>query len=175
VESQPGPNNRLDPPSPPPVAEHRQPRAPGGPPAADVATADETTQTANVPIDVERLSTVDLVKHITSEVTHLMKKQIELAKVEVKADLKSELFMVGGLAIAGVLGLCTLNLLLVTVVFALAGVMSGWLAGLVVSGATLLAGSVLAWVAWRKRVHSPLERTQRTIKDDVQWTRERLA
>jgi uncharacterized membrane protein YqjE len=133
-----------------------------------------TAPITGAPIAVDELSTVDLVKHISSEVGHLAKKQIELAKTELKADLKSELLMVGGLSVAGILGICTLNLLLVTVVFGLATVLPGWQAGLIVSGATLVAASVTGWLAWSKRVQTPLERTQRTVKDNLQWTRERV-
>jgi hypothetical protein len=123
---------------------------------------------------VQDLSTVELVKHITSEVGHLAQKQIELAKAELKADLKSEALMVGGLSLAVLTGLCTVNLLLVTVVLALATVLPGWQAGLVVSGVTLLTTAVVAAIAWSKRVRSPMARTKRTLQEDVQWTRERL-
>ncbi len=123
---------------------------------------------------VEQLSTVELIKNITGEVTHLVSKEIELAKTELKADLKAEAVMVGGLSLAAIGGLCTLNLLLVTAVLALALVLPGWLSGLIISGATLLITAIIAGVAWRMRVRSPLARTQRTLKDDVQWTRERL-
>jgi hypothetical protein len=62
----------------------------------------------------EALSTVDLVKEIAGQVAHLATKQIELAKVELKADLKSEAATVGGLGIAAVCSIATVNLLLMT-------------------------------------------------------------
>lgn len=120
------------------------------------------------------LSTVELVKQITSEVGHLAQKQIELAKAELKADLKSEATMVGGLSLAAVGGICTLNLLLVAGVLALATVVGGWVAGLIVSGITLLATVIVAVIAWGKRVRSPMARTRRTLREDVQWTKRRL-
>jgi len=123
---------------------------------------------------VADLSTVDLVKQITAEVGHLAHKQIELAKAELKADLKAELTMIGGLSVAAVAALCTLNLLLVTAVLALATLMPGWRAGLIVSGATLLVATVVAGIAWSKRVRSPMARTKKTLQEDVQWTKERL-
>jgi hypothetical protein len=123
---------------------------------------------------IQDLSTVELVKQITNEVGRLAQKQIELAKAELKADLKSEAIMVGGLSLAAVGALCTLNLLLVTGVLALATLLPGWQAGLIVSGAVLLVTVVVAAVAWGKRVRSPMARTKRTLREDVQWTRERL-
>ncbi|MGD0838164.1 MAG: phage holin family protein [Polyangia bacterium] len=120
------------------------------------------------------LSTVELVRQITSEVGHLVQKQLELAKAELRANLKSEAIMVGGLSLAALAGLCTINLLLVTVALALTTVLPGWAAGLLVSGATLLITAVVATLAWSSRVRSPMSRTRRTLQEDVRWTRERL-
>lgn len=143
-------------------------------PATTTAAARSGPRTDPLPASVQDLSTVELVRHITGEVGHLAQKQIELAKAELKADLKSEAIMVGGLSLAALTGLCTVNLLLVTVVLALATVLPGWQAGLIVSGVTLLTTAVVAAIAWNKRVRSPMARTKRSLQEDVQWTRERL-
>jgi len=138
----------------------------------------KATSTVEVPAPEQRptrdLSTLELVKEITAEVGHLVQKQIALAKTELKADLKAEATMVGGFAIAALGAAATLNLLLVTAVLALAQVMSGWKAGLLVSGVVLLIAGVVAGIAWKRRVRSPLARTQRTLREDVEWTKERL-
>jgi uncharacterized membrane protein YqjE len=120
------------------------------------------------------LSTVELVRKITAEVSHLVQKQFELAKTELKEDVKSEATMVGGLGLAAFAASTTVTLLLVTIVFALAQAMPGWAAGLLVSGCTMAASAIIGWLAWRKRVRSPLARTQRTLHDDVQWTKDQL-
>jgi len=135
-----------------------------------------TSEVAAAPAGaVQDLSTVELVKQITAEVTLLASKQIELAKTELKEDLKTEAIAIGGLFVAALAGICTINLLLVTAVFALATTMPGWTAGLLVSGITLAATASIAWLAWSKRVRKPMARTKRTLKDGVQWTKERLA
>ena len=120
------------------------------------------------------LSTVELFKEISAEVGHLVQKQIVLAKTELKADLKAEATMVGGFGIAALGAASTVNLLLVTAVLALAQTMSGWKAGLLVSAAVLLGAGVVAGIAWKRRVRSPLARTQRILREDVEWTKERL-
>jgi hypothetical protein len=145
----------------------------GGPAVAPASSRSTVPTTASAP-DLQDLSTVELVKQITAEVGHLAQKQIQLAKAELKSDLKSEAVMVGGLSVAAVAGLCTLNLLLVTAIFALSLVLPGWGAGLIVSGSTLVIAGVIALVAWSKRVRSPMARTKRTLREDVQWTKERL-
>ncbi|MEP6651755.1 MAG: phage holin family protein [Myxococcales bacterium] len=120
------------------------------------------------------LSTVELVKEITAEVGLLAQKQIELAKAELKADLRAEAATVGGLGVAALAALATVNLLLVTLVLALAQTMRPWLAGLLVSALTLVVAGIVALISWNKRVRSPLERTRRTVKEDVQFTKERM-
>jgi hypothetical protein len=134
----------------------------------------KNNQVGQTPQSLEDLSTVQLVKDITSEVAHLTRKQFELARTELRAELKAEAITVGGLGIAALAGLATVNLLLVTAVFALAQSMSGWLAGLMVSALTLVIGGIVAVLAWNRRVRSPLARTRRTLTEDIQWSKERL-
>ncbi|HVV48809.1 MAG TPA: phage holin family protein [Polyangia bacterium] len=122
-----------------------------------------------------RLGTGALVKEIAARVELLARKQVELAKTELRADLRSEARLAGGLGIAALGALTTLNLLLVTVALALSLAMPAWVGGLIVSGATLAVAAVVGLVGWRQRVRDPLARTRRTLKDDVKWARERLA
>jgi Putative Actinobacterial Holin-X, holin superfamily III len=135
----------------------------------------------SVDVDAEReriaanLTTAELVKAITAEVGALARKQIELAKTELRADIKAEAVTLGGLGISALALLVTINMLLVTVALALAQVMPAWGAGLVVAGATLAFAAISAIVSWRHRVSSPLARTRKSLKDDVQWTKERIA
>jgi Putative Actinobacterial Holin-X, holin superfamily III len=124
--------------------------------------------------DARDLSTVELIKEITAEVGRLAQKQIELAKTEIKADLAAEAKTVGGLGIAALAGLTTVNLLLVTLVLVLARSIAPWAAGLLVSGLTLAVAGIVAGLAWNKRVRSPLARTRHTLNDDVQWTKDRI-
>jgi hypothetical protein len=144
--------------TPPPVSAARPPKVP----------------VSKVEQRAKELSTLDLVKEITAEVGHLAEKQIALAKAEIRADLKAEATMVGGLGVAALAGLATLNLLLVTGVLALAQLMPAWAAGLVVSGVMALVAAIVGLVAWNRRVRNPLQRSRRALKEDVQWAKERV-
>lgn len=124
---------------------------------------------------VSSMTLGQLVGEITGEVTLLAKKQIELVKAELKADLKTEMKMVGGLSLAALTALAAINMLFVTVILALAQVMPAWGAGLVVAGALLGVAAIFALVGWQKRVRAPLAKTRETLKEDVEWTRERFA
>jgi hypothetical protein len=124
---------------------------------------------------VKDLSTVALVKQISAEVGELAQKEMKLAKAELKADLKSEAIRVGGLGLAALALLTTINLLLVTVILALAETMPGWAAGLVVSGFMLAVTGVIGLVAWGRRVPSFLINTRGTLREEIAWARERFS
>jgi hypothetical protein len=53
--------------------------------------------------------------------------------------------------------------------------MPAWAAGLVVAGLTLVIALAIGLTAWNGRVVDPLARTRRSIKEDVRWSKEKLA
>ena len=124
---------------------------------------------------LEGLSNRELLSTIVQSATLLAKKEIELAKTEIKADLKRETAMAKGLGVAGLCALFTVNMMLVACALALGNVVAEWAAALIVAGAVLLAGTIAGVVGWGKRVKSPLEATRKTLKEDVTWAKERLA
>ncbi len=124
---------------------------------------------------VTRLSTVQLLKEIASQGGLLVKKQIALAKTELKSDARTEAKVAGGLGLAAVGAIITLTLLLVTGAFALALVLPAWAAGLIVTGVVAVAVAVLAGVSWSRRIRKPLQRSRDELKHDVRFTKERFA
>jgi hypothetical protein len=124
---------------------------------------------------VTRLSTVQLLKEIASQGGLLVKKQIALAKTELKSDARTEAKVAGGLGLAAVGAIITVTLLLVTVAFALALVMPAWAAGLIVSGVVAAFVAILAGVSWSRRIRNPLQRSRDELKQDVRFTKERFA
>ena len=121
------------------------------------------------------LSLRELIGEITAKVTLLAKKEVELAKTELKADLASEVATVKGLGLAVLVGVSGLNMLLVAIVLALAAYLPGWLAALLIGGLLVIVAGILGYVSWARRVTSPLAATRRTLKEDAQWAKERLA
>jgi ABC-type uncharacterized transport system permease subunit len=112
---------------------------------------------------------------IRDQVTLLVRKQLDLAKAELRSDIKSEAVMAGGLGVAAVLGIVTLTMLFVTATFALGLVLPGWAAALIVTGFALLLTGAATLFAWSRRVRAPLKRTRETLKEDLRWTKQRLA
>ncbi len=128
-----------------------------------------------LPVSVEAMTNRELVGHVIDSATMLAKKEIELAKSELRADLKKEIGMVKGLGVAGLCALWAVSLMLVACAMALGHVLPEWAAALIVSGVVLAIGSVAGLVGWGKRVKQPLESTRRSLKEDALWAKERLA
>ncbi len=116
-----------------------------------------------------------LVSTLVQDTKQLVKAEVELAKAELKRDLKRELHMVEGFGIAALCALCTLNLVLVSVVFALAqSAMPGWAAALLVGACVLAVGTAAGLIGWSVRAKEPLQRTRKLLKEDVRWAKERM-
>ena len=121
------------------------------------------------------LSNRALLGEITGKASLLVQKEIELAKTELRADLKAELGMVKAMGIAALAAILGLNLLLVAGVLALGLKIAAWLAALIVGGALLVTAAIVGYVGWRHMVTNPLALTRQTLKEDVRWVKERLA
>jgi hypothetical protein len=124
---------------------------------------------------VARLSTFALLREILVQTRLLAKKQVQLARTELKADARTEAKVAGGLGAAAVGALITVTLLLMTAAFALALVMPAWGAGLIVSGVVALAAAVVAGLSWKRRIKKPLQHSRDELRQNVRFARERFA
>ena len=127
------------------------------------------------PAALEHMTNRELIGYISQNALQLAKSEVELAKAELKADLKKEVGMVKGLGVAGLCAIWAVSIMLMACALALGTVMAEWAAALVVAGGVLLVGTVAGLVGWGKRVQKPLETTLRTLKEDARWAKERLA
>ena len=127
--------------------------------------------------DLRQLGTRDLMTELARKASELAKAEVALAKAEVKSDLRAEIKMASGLGIAGVCALWTVSLLLLAAVFGIveAGWLPGWAAALVVAAVVLLIGTIAGLVGWSKRVRTPLDKTRRSLEQNVKWAKERIA
>jgi hypothetical protein len=124
---------------------------------------------------VTRLSNLQLVKELVSQLSLLAKKQVELAKAEIRADVRAEAKVAGGLGLAAVGAIIVATLLLVTAALALSLVLPGWAAGLIVTGVVAIAVAIVAGVSWKRRVRTPLSHSRSELKEDVRFAKERFA
>jgi hypothetical protein len=121
------------------------------------------------------LSNRALLGEITGKASLLARKEIELAKAEIRADLQAQVGTIKAFGVAATTALLGLNLLLVAGVLALGLKIAAWLAALIVGGALLVIAAIAGYVGWRRMVTNPLALTRKTLKEDVRWMKERLA
>jgi uncharacterized membrane protein YqjE len=124
---------------------------------------------------VRQLSITELLGEIGPEIKTLIEQEIALAKAELKNDMQRELAMAKMMGIAALLSIFGVAMLFVTAAFALATTIPAWLAALIVAGVLLIAAGAMAVAGWSKRVKKPLGTTQKTIKEDIQWAKNRAA
>ncbi|WP_228430711.1 phage holin family protein [Baekduia soli] len=140
-----------------------------------------TTPPATAPggrVDPRARPTGELVKDLSTQVSTLVRQELELAKVELtekgrQAGVGAGLF--GG---AGVFALYGAGALTAAAVLALATAVAGWLAAVIVGVAWLAVAGALALAgrARTKRAVPPVpEQAVETVKEDVRFTKEHVA
>jgi len=119
----------------------------------------------------------DLFGDLSSEFTDLISTQIELAKVEVRNEARKAGRTAGMFGAAAVAGYMALLLLSFAVAWGLENVMDAGLAFLIVGAAYAAAAGVL-FLRGRDRMSDlkPVpEQTVASVKEDVQWARQKLS
>jgi len=122
--------------------------------------------------------TGELVKDLSTQVSTLVRQELELAKVELAAKGKEAgigASMFGG---AGLFGLYGVGAIVACAILALSTAVDAWLAALIVAVVLLAVAGVLAMLgkARTKRAVPPVpEQTVATVKEDVRFTKEHVA
>lgn len=115
----------------------------------------------------------ELIGEIGKDLSQLVREEIQLAKAEMKEEATKAGKASGMLAGAGYAGHLVLLLGSLTVVLALANVMDGAWAALIVTAVWALVGAVL-FVRGRKQIRNvnlKPEQTVETLKEDARWAR----
>jgi uncharacterized membrane protein YqjE len=120
--------------------------------------------------------TADLLRELSDQTTTLVRKEIELAKVELSEKGKRAGAGAGMFGGAGLLAVFALGALTACVILALATAMAPWLAALIVGVVYAAIAGVLA-LAGRKQVRRatpPLpEQAVDSTKEDLEWVKTR--
>ena len=132
-------------------------------------TSNDAPDAALTPRPAE-LSTPELLKEIAEQLKELVKTQIKLAKVELRAELAAGEKMAVSLGVAIVAAVATLETLLVAAILALAPYMPAWLAALSVSAFTLFVAVIAAVIGWSHRARRPFSRTRHELEEELKWT-----
>jgi uncharacterized membrane protein YqjE len=123
----------------------------------------------------ESRSTVELVMDVADDLRMLIRKEIELARIELMEGLKAQLIGAGLITLAVISILPALLFGLFALVYVLP--FSRWLSFAIVAGAMLLGAVGLVFVGiWTMKRRRPnLDKSVASIKEDVRWAREQLS
>jgi uncharacterized membrane protein YqjE len=127
------------------------------------------------PPDVEGRSVGELLGQVTGDLSKLMRQEVALAKVELKEEATKAGKASGLLGGAGAVGYLVLVFLSLALMFALDNAMGiGWAA--LVTAVILGIIAAILFVVGRgklKQVNPKPEQTVETLKEDVQWAKNR--
>jgi len=118
----------------------------------------------------------DVFEDIVRNMQEIVRSEVRLAKTEIREEAGKAKSSVAMLGAGAVIALFAVFFLLLTVVYALALVIPGWAASLIV-GAALSMAAALALMAGKTRlrqIHVTPERTLETLKENVEWTRQQI-
>jgi Flp pilus assembly protein TadB len=127
--------------------------------------------------DLRGLPAGELVKQLADEVSALVKAEIELARTELTEKGKRAGIGLGQLGAAGIVALYALGALTACFIAALAAVgLPVWVAALIVAVVYGIIAAVLYFIGRQqleKGIPPTPERTQKTIKEDIEWAKTR--
>jgi uncharacterized membrane protein YqjE len=118
----------------------------------------------------------ELVKELSDQTTTLIRKEIELAKLELSAKGKKAATGAGMFGGAGLFGVFAFGALTTCVILALATLVSAWLAALIVAVVYCAIAAVLALRGKKqvKQATPPLpEQAVDSTKEDLEWVKTR--
>ena len=118
----------------------------------------------------------ELFTALTTDMTTLVRKEVELARTEtvekISKATRSVVFMIAGgmLAYAGLIGL------IIAAIVALANVMDLWLSALIVGLVVIIIGAILlqSGRSMLQRLSLVPEKTVESIKESTEWAKEQV-
>jgi Putative Actinobacterial Holin-X, holin superfamily III len=115
----------------------------------------------------------ELVKQLAEETSTLVRQELELARAEMTQKGKQAGLGLGELGGAGIVALYALGALTACFIAVLALAMPVWLAALIVAVVYGIIAGALAFIGRRQLQSTSLapERTQQTVKEDVEWAK----
>ena len=138
------------------------------------ATAAGGSRTSATEPKMAEASLGDLFGRMTTDVSTLIRKEMELARVEMKEEAITAGKAGGMLGVAGVAGFLAVLLLSFALAWGLAEIMPEGFAFLIVGVLWAIVAAVLASMGRKKmkQVNPVPEQTVETLKEDAQWLRD---
>jgi uncharacterized membrane protein YqjE len=124
----------------------------------------------------EELSIRELISNLAQNMNNMIRKEIELAQVEMKAKARSSVKGIAMIGIGAVVLFGGFLFLLLTAVYALATVLPAWAAALIVAVVVLAAGAIATAAGIKRLKQTDLKPTQaiESIKESRIWMKQQL-
>ena len=119
----------------------------------------------------------DLLGDLGRQVSTLVRKEIDLARVELTSNIRRFTRGAAMVAAGGVVLYAGLLVLLAAIVFALiAAGLDGWLAALIVAVVTLAIGGGLLWMGVKQIQNTEMapKQTAETVQENVEFVKEQM-
>jgi uncharacterized membrane protein YqjE len=121
------------------------------------------------------MSSADLVKELTSNASLLVQRQVKLATLEAKEELKKGKTMAELLGTAGLMAYAGVIILLVAAALGIGAALDGryWAGALIVAGIVFIPAIITGLVGYQKRLKNPLPRTRAELSKEISWAKYR--
>lgn len=123
----------------------------------------------------EAMTNAELVKELTSNASILIKRQVKLATLEAKQELKKGKIMAGAFGTAGALAHAGFVLLVVAAAMGIGAALDHmyWAGALIAAGCMFVPAGVAALIGYEKRIRKPMQRTRAELSKEITWARHR--
>jgi predicted lipid-binding transport protein (Tim44 family) len=141
-------------------------------------SAEPTAPPVNGRADLRQRPAAELMRDLSTQVSTLVRHELELAKVELTAKGKQASIGAGMFGGAGLMALYGVGAIVAAAILGLSTVLDGWLAAIIVAVVLFAAAGVLALMgkARAKRAGPPApQQAVASVKEDVRFTKEHVA
>jgi hypothetical protein len=123
----------------------------------------------------EAMSSADLVKELTSNAALLVQRQVKLAKLEAKQEIKKGKTMAELFGVAGACAYAGVILCLIAAALAIGAALFHlyWAGALIVAGALFIPAALSGLIGYSKRVTNPLPRSRAELSKEITWAKYR--
>lgn len=123
----------------------------------------------------EAMSSADLVKELTSNASLLVQRQVKLAKLEAKQEIKKGKTMAELFGVAGVCAYAGFILCLVAAALAIGAALDGryWAGALIMAAAMFIPAIIAGLIGYEKRIKDPLPRSRAELSKEITWAKYR--
>ncbi|MGZ3439639.1 MAG: phage holin family protein [Polyangia bacterium] len=123
----------------------------------------------------ETMTSADLVKELSANASLLLQRQVKLATLEAKQELRKGKTMVELFGIAGLCAYAGALLLLIAAALAIGAALDGryWAGALIVAGVLFVPAAITGLLGYQKRLTNPMQRSRAELSKEITWAKYR--